>query len=740
MPRARMLLLTTLVVGGCERKLTEVFVDRNVAPPIIDSFSPTAGLAGQTVVHVVGRNFPPDARVYFGTQQGLWAIGTTYSSTSTDLYAIPPLTQLTQVAVSVRGTTGEAEAGALFAVFDGEPEIVSLSSERLTRDTELTITGRNFNADDREARLYVGAAEVIDFEVREDGIVANIGSAVGFADLGSGWELLRYTHTPYVDGGPSEVAIAVYVLQSPEVVYQRDYYVHSQGRHAVLVRGYDAYHGVAVRDSAGDNLFWLGTQAADIVSVQRFLGEAPEGDPIYEVVLQLPALAPETNYRLSMETAAGTSGYDYENVYCRGRGSLSAMASVTSCVAAGTAPNPFAPSKLIRAPGNGEVAAINIANTGTMPAGSLVSVSPWGGSFSPLFRPGVDGVGVVVDALPVDEWHSGAGYMVAAYRDDGVTQWLNLYWVPAAGGSACLVATAQALLPTTGVWTNPFVPAELTVSLFERPAQPWPAFDAYGYDIRPQGLEPVRRLFVTVAGLRWNAVLELPLAAEDSRTSTCPITPTTLTSRIDVSAWESPAIAWTVDRQGEWLAALSGGTLVAADVSLTASTTDPYVISGNLIPADTNACEGALSLGSATGSVLLRSSSSLCSMGLARQFNGEPTGNVRFAVTTQSPCGYSDNCPAVELSPNEQEAWVLDTWSAREDGPAVGDRVDAVSAQTGVPGLRVTSAMVGGGHLLAPVYDRDGARMYLAALPYSPSGYTTAQLQSVTSVSLCVLE
>ncbi|MBI5511826.1 MAG: hypothetical protein HY903_23980 [Deltaproteobacteria bacterium] len=330
-------LLGTVVVSlaACSHDIADVRALAETAAPIIDRFAPSAGLAGQTVVEVQGRNFPADARVYFGTLEGVWAIGPAYTYSDTLLYAIPPFGSASQVELSVRGSTGEAEAQSPFLVFDSEPEITEISSERISHDTRLVIRGRNFNAADPGARLFIADQELFGMTIGVDQIGIDLATMTNFSAIGSGWKLLRYRFTPYVEGDPEETAIATYVVQPP-VVDRIDQEVFSRGILQVSVRGYDAYRA-PLQSTTQDNPLFLGGQALTILDAWP-----STTDP--EVVLvnaRVPELANDTVQTFVATNVAGSSAA--VTVAVAGPGGTSAVPQLGECKAVGLSGRSGAP-------------------------------------------------------------------------------------------------------------------------------------------------------------------------------------------------------------------------------------------------------------------------------------------------------------------------------------------------------------------------------------------------------------
>ncbi len=309
---------------ACSRELVELIDQNEIKPPSIDNFSPLAGLAGQTVVRVEGSHFPDNARVFFGAQEGVWAVGPQYNYSDTVVFGIPPFGAESTVEISVRGSSGEGRARDLFRLFNSEPQMVELSTDRITRATDLVVRGQSFNPDDFSSRLLIGAQEVPDFTISTDRIVPQLATVPAFPLIGSGWKLIRYHYTPYVAGDPDETAMPVYVVQPPEIV-DYDFDAYADGHMEIEVRHYDAFR-TPISDSFADNPVNIGGQPATIESVRS--GATPDAK---RLTVRVPQLG-SGQFTVEARNLAGSSfETEVNKVTVLGPGRPRPGATITAC-------------------------------------------------------------------------------------------------------------------------------------------------------------------------------------------------------------------------------------------------------------------------------------------------------------------------------------------------------------------------------------------------------------------------
>lgn len=332
--RSQALLFIAVAAGitACSRELVVVRSEQQSRAPVIDQLSPLAGVVAQTVVRLEGRNFTSDARVFFGSVEGIWAVGPDYAHSDTVLYALPPSGSPAEAEVSVRTAAGEGVAGQFFRVFESEPEITGLSAERVTATTKLVISGSSFNPEDVAAHLALGAARVLDFTVETSRITADLRATAGFTTVGHGWKILRYRYTPYVDGGNDEAAIPVYVVQVPQIVRINSTVMSGWGSARAFagelveleVRNFDDYRGT-LASVAQDNVITVGGIEASIesVSVNRELGT-------HTLLVRLPRLAEGDRYPVVITNLAGKSVADV-SIDISGQGHPRTGAQLAQC-------------------------------------------------------------------------------------------------------------------------------------------------------------------------------------------------------------------------------------------------------------------------------------------------------------------------------------------------------------------------------------------------------------------------
>ncbi|MCK5690199.1 IPT/TIG domain-containing protein [Myxococcota bacterium] len=298
-------------LASCSRELPTLRDATVPRQPLVESVSPSTGLAGRTIVQITGENFGTNAKVFFGPFEGMWAVGDDYSYSDTELWAIPPVGASNEVEISVVTDNGTAKWSSTFQIFDSEPEFYFVTPDKLSQSSQLTIQGSSFNSRDIDSRLVISAQEFMDFEVDSSSIRAKLEDIPSYSQIGHGWKYIKYNFTPYVDGGVTEVALPVYVMQEPEFLDQwgesifpdpNSTYISSssRGRMILTMAGYDAYKGLGPA-SYEDNTFSINGNPVEILLVQR----NPEQAEQFLVTLQMPTLAEAGSYWLDFKSAGG---------------------------------------------------------------------------------------------------------------------------------------------------------------------------------------------------------------------------------------------------------------------------------------------------------------------------------------------------------------------------------------------------------------------------------------------------
>lgn len=694
----RLWLVCLVIFAGCSRNLLDL-VDNAAEPPVVTRFTPISGLAGQTPVRIEGRNFPTDARVFFGTQPGLWAIGTDYASSETALFAIPPLGTPAETEISVVGSNGEARAPGLFRVFDDVPSLISVSPERITQDSHVVVQGLNLNARDSEARLLLGTHVVEDFVMVGDRIEFDAQEIDDFEDLGHGWKFLRFSFTPSYDGAVSEAVIAVYVANTPEILFT-DREAYANGPMRLWVRGWDEYDAQGLL-GASLNHVTIGGFVATILEAYPY----PLDSRATEVLVHLPNLASDTYHEVLFSTLGNDNQYGGGAVRINGLGSIYGEATERGCV------NnlPFFVTSAV-ADTNYESSTDIMVVTGVadnVPNGTANLTGYAATTFAEtvediIFQTGVHGAGFPITVLPTriqsQEYYELRGYLVATFRLTGSTQILDLVFARPDDENygeflRCNLTTLSMPLPAAAMAespdnTNIFSAEAMRVALHQLAAEMKLNIGDEEDDEGPRTSEealPPYRFAIAVDSEWWRQLYELEISGADLEAcvplsqalvpklsfTTANAAPLTAT-RLMVNAQRGEAI-WMNGRDGSsnesyWVA------------SLAQSVEGPYV--STKLQADGGIPCGSMgSLAGTRDGFLVVGDNSLCRVKLSRGFGGALQAQRVYDVhPVRAVC--QGPCSPIWLSPNEQELWLAD-FNSTFEAPPTFRRFMRMDAQTG---------------------------------------------------------
>ena len=698
-----------LMSAACEREIFEL-KDSTAGPPVVERFSPSAGLAGQTVVRVEGRAYPADARVFFGTKQGVFAVGPDYQYSDTVVFAIAPLGTPDLVEIRVRGSTGEGESSQLFRVFDGDPEILEVSHPRVTPSSLLTIEGRNFNPDDAAVSLTLGGASVSSFEVEPERIVVDLRTVSDYGQVGTGWKLLRYRFTPFSEDGPSESTHPIYVTQEPQIT-SAEPWAASRGLLRVWIDGFDDYDPL-------DNRIWVDSAEAELLDYDyRDLDTTANEDRgrrvQVEALVALPELA-SGYHHVTVENLAGWSA-DHVGFDVVGAGELYGDATPG-------AEEPLSLEPVLHSTGNG-VERLTTTITSPqespfVPTGRLRHGELRSGGGNLLYESGIDGSAYPLTAtvLQYSRLQHSELFVAALYSQQATTHTLELryhYWDGVWG--QCPLAAVTAPLPAGATLEAALERHRLTTDVFV---------------VAPgKGVSEDAVVLLAVSGELWSGLYAYPMLVDDRAPgAACPPAVGALTRLADPSSLGATAIADIAYSPSQGLVYLlpasTAPTLgeIAALRIAGAPGADSLAVQPLRVTLDgagdeqVTGCPETGRLMATRDGFIAIGSSSLCRF-RTRYYPGVSAGLAPvFRVMLPynlGGCSGDGRCAPVALSPNERELWLTDYYASTF--PAAGRRLVRISALSGAGHEQLESLATGNIHTL--FYDYQGTTLTALFVP-----------------------